>query len=307
MAFPTQALLHRLRKHSDTQSWRAKLPARFHEDVGAWGSRLGQGGSLGASRAPLAGLRSSLVLGGRQHDIAGRVWTLSRDACGCREVQQALEEAGDDEQRWALAAELHGHVREAARCPHANHVVQKWIKVMPPSMSQFIIDEIMEDGDLIALSKHKFGCRIIQRLLEMCLAEQVHDLVELLLAEFLLISTHAYGNFVVQCLLQNIDDKQRTRLVDLVEQHLPELALRANGCAVICAALEQHGDCVDRGILAEMMLEDSDRIVCMADSRHGETFIANLLDVVGDAGCHRLCTLLQENPKLEAVLQQRSQ
>jgi len=305
MAFPTQALLHRLRKHSDTQSWRAKLPARFHEDVGAWGSRLGQGGSLGASRAPLAGLRSSLVLGGRQHDIAGRVWTLSRDACGCREVQQALEEAGDDEQRWALAAELHGHVREAARCPHANHVVQKWIKVMPPSMSQFIIDEIMKDGDLIALSKHKFGCRIVQRLLEMCPSEQVHDLVELLLAEFPLLSTHAYGSFVVQCLLRNIADKQRIRLLDLVEQHLSELALRSHGCTVICAALV-HGDSMTRCILAEMLLEDRDRIAFMVDSKHGDTLISNLLDVLECAGYQRLLALLEGNPKFEAALQRRS-
>jgi len=285
-----QALLHRLREHPNRQPWVTHMPARFHEDAGALASVLGHGGSLGADM---------------QSDVTGRVWALSRDACGCREVQQALEEASDDEQRWALAAQLRGHVQEGARCPHANHVVQKCIKVMAPSISQFIIDEIMEGGDLISLSKHKYGCRIVQRLLEICPSEQVSDLVEQLLSVFLLMSKHAYGNFVVQCLLQNAARKQRIQTFGLVKQHLPELALHANGCAVICAALE-HGDIGDRCMLAEMVLADSDRLAFMLGSRLGDTIVARLLDTLEGAGHQRLLALLEGNPKIEVVPQRRS-
>lgn len=47
--------------------------------------------------------------------LRGQVWRLSRDAVGCRVVQDALElgsrEASD------VANELQGHVLEAVMCP----------------------------------------------------------------------------------------------------------------------------------------------------------------------------------------------
>lgn len=44
------------------------------------------------------------------------------------EVQNALEDAEGDWEREALVAELRGHAAEAARCPHANHVLQKALR-----------------------------------------------------------------------------------------------------------------------------------------------------------------------------------
>ena len=63
--------------------------------------------------------------------LTGRVWELSQDSKGCREVQQAIEEASDDV-RCSLVAELCGHVLDAMRCPHANHVLQKCITCSRP-------------------------------------------------------------------------------------------------------------------------------------------------------------------------------
>ena len=69
----------------------------------------------------------------REISLAGRVWELSQDSKGCREVQLAIEEASDDVRR-GLLAEIAGHVLDAMRCPHANHVLQKCITCSRPEV-----------------------------------------------------------------------------------------------------------------------------------------------------------------------------
>ena len=64
-------------------------------------------------------------------NLAGRVWELSQDSKGCRDVQLAIEQA-TDELRRLLVAEVAGHVLDAMRCPHANHVLQKCITSSRP-------------------------------------------------------------------------------------------------------------------------------------------------------------------------------
>jgi len=313
MAFPTQALLHRLREQVIREAtdvpWVAYAPARFFEVAGVEASRLAEG-SPDSSSAGTALPGNSLDLlvslsGSSSGSVAGKVWSLSLHPRGCREVQQALEEASDDK-RCALARELQGHIREASRCPHANYVVQKCITIMAPNMLQFIIDEIVETGSLLVIARHKYGCRIIQRLIEHCPGEQMRSLVEILFEEFLDISRHAYGNFVVQNLLQHLAQDQRSRLVELVEKHVLELASHQHGCAVLGAALE-HGDLADKCRLAEMVLEDSDQVSFMAGTKHGRSIITNLLHALDGTGCRRLLALLEGNLKLEEVLQCRSE
>ena len=130
--------------------------------------------------------------------VAGRVWDLSQRSKGCRYVQAALENCGDGE-RFTLALELQGHVLAAARSACANYVLQKIIQVLRPQACQFIIDEIMKTpADVPILARHQYGCRILQRLLEHCQAQQMEGLVKLLLEDATALVRHNYGTFVMQ-------------------------------------------------------------------------------------------------------------
>mmetsp|Transcript_36291 Transcript_36291/g.91415 ORF Transcript_36291/g.91415 Transcript_36291/m.91415 type:complete len:320 (-) Transcript_36291:160-1119(-) len=298
MAFPAGALLHRLREHYETP-WAAHMPAHFHESLASneniFGSTPGRAESAAGCLSPLR-LLGALPCDGK---MAGKVWRLSRDAQGCREVQRALGQASEEEHA-EVVDELRGHFWDAIRCPHANHVIQKCVVVMAPSLLQVLIDEVM-DGKLIQAARHKYGCRVIQRLLEHCPVEQIHELVELLLAEFLEVSRHAYGIFVVQKLLQHTVEEQRDRLADLVEQHATALALHPHGCAVLGVALE-HGSLAERRRLAEMLLEDRSHLAFMASTRHGTAIVTSLLETLDDSGRKRLSALSKGHPKLEEIL-----
>jgi hypothetical protein len=195
---------------------------------------------------------------------------------------------------------------EATRCPHANFVLQKLISVLPPESIRFMVDEIINGDRLIAVSRHKYGCRIVQRFVEHLPAERVHEIVELLLAGFMDISRNAYGIFVVQNLLQHASMENRARLLTMIEESVQELAANPHGCGVLGAALAQ-GDAVDRRRLAEMILDEREQILSMVETRHGEAIISGLLDALDGPGHQQLLAALKGNPKLESILLLRSE
>mmetsp|Transcript_95699 Transcript_95699/g.241198 ORF Transcript_95699/g.241198 Transcript_95699/m.241198 type:complete len:152 (+) Transcript_95699:41-496(+) len=141
--------------------------------------------------------------------------------------------------------ELRGHVLEAARCPHANHVLQKCIAVSSPEASQFVIDELLcRAGSIAQMARHRYGCRIMQHLLKRCHPWQVAHIAETLLADALVFSCHPFGNYVIQHLLEYGTQDQRYRLIRTLEQSAASVARSTSGCGVLAAAMT-HGSPAD--------------------------------------------------------------
>lgn len=186
--------------------------------------------------------------------IRGRVWELSQQSIGCREVQRGFDCHQNKADKARLAFELRGHVLEALVCPYANHVLQKCINSLQPSDLQFIIDELLSvPGAVERSAMHKYGCRIVQRLLEACPSNQVAGMAETLVSKADLLIQHAYGNYVMQCLLQNGTILIKRRLVQrLVE--LPLLGVCSNVCSravvkvALCEAAEEDALMLTRSI-----------------------------------------------------------
>ena len=86
--------------------------------------------------------------------------------------------------------------------PHANHVLQKFIKILPPCEVQFVIDEIVQptNGAFVAAA-HEYGCRIVLRLLEYCRPSQLLPLVNMIMPGVSHLSMHKFGQYVFQALV----------------------------------------------------------------------------------------------------------
>jgi len=228
--------------------------------------------------------------------IAGRVWDLARDARGCREVQRALETTDTDEVRAAILSELKGHVWEAVRCPHANHVVQKGIVATRPEASQFIIDELMSGGTSAAggpsqAARHRYGCRILERLMEHCPPEQVRQLVESLVADTMALSRHPYGNYVMQHLLEHAFADQRHRLIAMLEQHARAAGSDCYARAVVSKALSR-GTMEGQMALARALLREPGLLATMARTRHGHVAAKFVLQHFGGSEREEACRRL---------------
>jgi hypothetical protein len=134
-----------------------------------------------------AELIEQLEAGGESHvaaieAITGSVVDLAFDATACRVVQKALETA-DVEVAASLAQEMTGHIQEAIKCPHANHVVQKLLDNLPADRTTFVVRELL--GAAVELSKHRYGCRIVSRAVKVHASSYSCAEVETLIAELL--------------------------------------------------------------------------------------------------------------------------
>eukprot|EP00443_Scrippsiella_acuminata_P057279 CAMPEP_0115536586 /NCGR_PEP_ID=MMETSP0271-20121206/87853_1 /TAXON_ID=71861 /ORGANISM="Scrippsiella trochoidea, Strain CCMP3099" /LENGTH=516 /DNA_ID=CAMNT_0002969283 /DNA_START=57 /DNA_END=1605 /DNA_ORIENTATION=- len=266
---PLRALRERL-EGTDVEEcpWLGYLPVRYRENL-----QIKQASFKNAAAERLTGV--ALV----DRPVIGRVWTLSQDAVGCRDVQRALEGAGSDVARQAIALELHGRVWEALHCPHANHVLQKCILTLRPEASQFIVDELGQ-GRVLLAAQHKYGCRIVQKVIEFLTVGQTIELVERLLQEVQKISRHAYGNYVIQHLLQHGTRQQRERILKTIACDVRGFAMDPYGVAVIGAVL-QHGSAFEKCELsAALVAEDEKLLLSMACLRLGHSNIRWVLDAL---------------------------
>lgn len=279
--FPAKALRVRLGLDMNSPPWSAYLPHRhgFASEatpaatvVAPVADDTSEGeGTLAFAHVPVTTTQSSLH---------GRVWAMARDAAGSREVQHALERLDDDEIRSQLAQELHGKVLEAMWCPHANHVIQKCIETLRPSGFQFVIDELLQRAGAVArAARHKYGCRIVQRLAEHSLPWQIVDMMEILLADVAMLSRHPYGNYVVQSLLQHGTEDQRVRLVTELGKGANEIGRDTFGCAVISAAMCQLGH-AGQIKLARVLTSQQGLLCYMAQARHGNLAVRMVLQVL---------------------------
>lgn len=215
--------------------------------------------------------------------VAGQVWRLSQDPHGSREVQRVLEQAEaaiscdemgvqtskalDD-----IALELRGHVMEAMRCPHANFVLQKCISAAAPVSARFFLEELLQDSaEAIAqAARHRFGCRVIERFLEVCTPAQVAPLIDLLVEDALSLFTHPYGNYTVQHLLSHGQSEHRHQLAKLLQANAAEIGANFYGSAVVGQALK-HVSQEDQIALARSLLHVPGLLVAMARSKHGHS------------------------------------
>lgn len=289
-AFPLGALRARLGKNPALQPWADYLPCALRPG-GIQRRRTGSDLMYGDEPGNESPQSSAAA-------VAGHVWALSQDARGCRRVQRAFD-VEQDETLVCLASELKGHVLEASRCPHGNHVVSKCIMALKPSSLQFVIEEfMMQEGALVEAAYHRYGCRIVQRLVKHCPAEQTRAFVDVLLADAEAMCQHPYGNYVVQCLLEFGSEEQRRRIVQVLEKRAALLCKDSYGLAVMSSALV-HGTPSAKALLIRAVLEEPLLLESMVLTRNGHFAVRVLLKTLGGLEREKVCgRLLAEAGRL---------
>jgi len=183
--------------------------------------------------------------------IRGLVSGLSFQPSGCRLVQHALQTL-DVQTAAELVTELHGQVREAFQSPHANYVIQKIIEALPCAQSSFISEELMGMGAMVA--RHRYGCRILCRLLEHCTTEQgTEKLVTEVLDDAAGLSRHSFGHHVIQCILEHGSTKQQEQIVEGLMEDLPRNARNRNASYVLERVFMHTDEEIQRTLLGKLL------------------------------------------------------
>jgi hypothetical protein len=219
------------------------------------------------------------------------VWELAQQPHGSREVQQALSSANNSEDFLALACELSGHVVEAMQCPHANYVLQSCISADVPAAVQLVMREIIDAGAeaVLQAARHRFGCRVIERLFEVCtvpelgLLDELSALADCLIDDACALCLHPYGNYTMQHLLLHGLEEHRKQLHRFLKERVLDMAAHFYASAVIGQAL-QHGLEDDKLELARALVRSPGLLNAMARSRHGRAAADLAVEAVRNDG-----------------------
>jgi hypothetical protein len=198
-------------------------------------------------------------------EVVSSVWWLAWTKRGSRIVQKAIE-VGTNTDQEQIVRQLHGRVLEALKSPHANHVLQKCIEVLPPDQLQFAMTEIQLELSFVA--RHRFGCRILQRLIEHGDPCQTEHLISELVTDSSRLCRHQFGNFTVQHILQHGAAGHRSAIAKMLCGDTIRLAKHRIASYVISCALS-HCATEDVQMLAQVVLHDAGQLADLSRRQYG--------------------------------------
>lgn len=168
-----------------------------------------------------------------------------------------------DKQKARLASSLRGHLshrRCAVDHPHANHVVQKIVEVLPQSRREFIVEELL--GYVCKVAKANIGCRTLCRILEHLSSSRTTDM---LVAELMVnveeLCRHDFGGYVVRKFLEHGSEfpMQKHQVAVVLSKHAAWYAKQQMSSFVMEAAIE-HCEAEDQHLVAASLLSDRESV-----------------------------------------------
>jgi hypothetical protein len=226
----------------------------------------------------------------------GQLLSLAFDKGGCRLVQAMLEYADPDTTQ-KMHREFAPAVQDMAKSPHANYVVTKMIEVAPPESVCLIIMHLSGHAEQIA--RHRYGCRIVCRLLERSSKSKLPGL-EGLLEEVLLkaqaLCCHIFAHHVIQSVLEHsIQQEHRRKIVEALCADLQRCAQDRHASFVIQAALKR---CCGMDVIRNL----ADRLIGMlpdlASTRFG-SYVCRILCVQESTTSKAIAALKEAAPSLQ--------
>eukprot|EP00980_Cylindrotheca_fusiformis_P029582 scaffold23539_cov137-Cylindrotheca_fusiformis.AAC.7 len=201
--------------------------------------------------------------------MEGEMLQLSLQMYGCRVVQKALETL-DELTLSKLLAEFQNHVLSCVHDQNGNHVIQKCVEVVSERAKQalsngdelrakslteqidFIVDDVLRN--VISLSCHPYGCRVLQRIVEHCIEPEKNMALNEIKKHHRTLLGDQYGNYVIQHVLQFGRCIDRDSILQIViENGLLLLSTQKFASNVVEKLLKFGNDDQRRAVVREML------------------------------------------------------
>ncbi|XP_073009776.1 pumilio homolog 2-like isoform X1 [Typha latifolia] len=187
--------------------------------------------------------------------LTGHILALSLQMYGCRVIQKAIEVV-DEDQKTKMVMELDGHIMRCVRDQNGNHVIQKCIECVPQDSIQFIISTFYDQ--VVTLSTHPYGCRVVQRVLEHCDDAKTQQIVmDEILKSVCMLAQDQYGNYVVQHVLEHGKPHERSSIIKKLAGQIVQMSQQKFASNVVEKCLAFGGP-TERQILINEMLGTTD-------------------------------------------------
>ncbi|KAL7579003.1 hypothetical protein ACA910_019047 [Epithemia clementina (nom. ined.)] len=230
--------------------------------------------------------------------VSTRLVNASLNLHGTRSVQKVVELCAADEQIIAgtpksETGESSADILTEALSPaaarlcidsHGNHVIQRIILKLGPKHSEFVFDSVAASvGDV---ARHRHGCCVIQRCLDSAPSEARSHLVRRIVEKALELMQDAYGNYVVQYVLDVCSDEDVHAVCESVVGKVNLLAIQKFSSNVMEKCLERCSERVKECYMKEM--SDPERVRELMMDPFGNYVVQRALSVATHAQAIRL-------------------
>ncbi|KAG1466296.1 hypothetical protein G6F56_004714 [Rhizopus delemar] len=157
----------------------------------------------------------------------GQAYYLSTHPYGCRVIQRILEHSTHG-QKGPLLKEIDTFTESLIKDQYGNYVIQHILERGEPKDKANIIKKIL--GRMLLFSKHKFASNVVEKCVNNGEKEDIKSFVNEVIDDgengvcpLILMMKDQYANYVVQRLLDVVDESQREVLMDRIKPHLLSL------------------------------------------------------------------------------------
>lgn len=227
--------------------------------------------------------------------VSSRLVNASLNLHGTRSVQKVVELCAIDERNKSQAddEETAADILTKSLAPaaarlcidsHGNHVIQRILLKLGHKHAKFVFDAVAASvGDV---ARHRHGCCVIQRCLDSPPTNARSHLVYRIVDKSLELMQDAYGNYVVQYVLDVCSDEDVHAVCESVTGKVNLLAIQKFSSNVMEKCLERCSDRVKEMYLAEM--SDPERIRELMMDPFGNYVVQRALSVATHTQAVRL-------------------
>lgn len=206
-------------------------------------------------------------------EFSDKIYGLSVHPYGCRVIQKIMETMDCIEY---IMKEIKDHVFGLIEDQNGNHVIQKYIE---KSKDKSLIIQAFEKNS-VYLSTHRYGCRVIQRLLEFCDKENVKRILNILITNLGSLVNDQYGNYVIQHMLTVSDKEDKDKVIAKIINDCYELSKYKFSSNVIEQCVLVSTKAQKEGFLHKFLEIDGDRprIYNMSIDMYGNYVVQRFFD-----------------------------
>ncbi|CAA0807329.1 Putative pumilio homolog 7- chloroplastic [Striga hermonthica] len=187
----------------------------------------------------------------RVTEEAGELVRISLNTHGTRVVQKLIETLKTRQQISIVVSALEPGFLVLIKDLNGNHVVQRCLQCFSAEDSKFIF--IAAAKYCVDIATHQHGCCVLQRCISHAIGEYRENLVQEISANGLLLAQDAYGNYVVQFILELKIPSATSKLTSQFESHYVHLARQKFGSHVIEKCLVVCDDGIRSKIVQELL------------------------------------------------------
>ncbi|KAJ1759718.1 mRNA binding protein puf3 [Coemansia sp. RSA 2167] len=157
----------------------------------------------------------------------GQVYTLATHPYGCRVIQRMFEHC-DEAQTRPLLEELHRYTTNLVQDQYGNYVIQHVMERGKPMDRSLVCSRVR--GHVLQLSKHKFASNVVEKCIAYGEPKDRKVLIDEITAvrrdgssNLINMMKDQYANYVVQKMLDVVDDPQRESIMIKIQPHMGAL------------------------------------------------------------------------------------